>query len=308
MKYRNPHIPEGINVNDRHPLKELFVLAGGALLLLLVLSWLLGQFGGRLARLLPFEQEAVLAPVSLLRNDAGPELQAYLEQLGGRLSKEMALPQGMQVHLHLSGDDTFNAFATLGGNILLYRGLLEQLPHENALAMLLAHEMAHVEHRDPIVGIGQGAAIQVVLGLLFGDPNLAVLGSAGLYTQLHYTREMESEADREALGAVEGLYGHIAGAQDLFNVIHAQRDRSGSGEMPAIFSSHPLDRQRLEAISELARERGWSETGDTIPLPQAFGRWMNEAATRAEKAADAEGMLPGVPTSPSYPPAHPRPD
>ena len=56
MKYRNPQIPEGINVSDRHPLKELLVLAGGALLLLVLLSWLLGQFGGRLARLLPSDE------------------------------------------------------------------------------------------------------------------------------------------------------------------------------------------------------------------------------------------------------------
>ena len=295
MKYRNPRIPEGINVSDRHPLKELLVLAGGALLLLVLLSWLLGQFGGRLARLLPFEHEAALAPVSVLRNDAGPELQAYLLQLGERLGTQMALPSDMQIHLRLNGDDTFNAFATLGGNILLYRGLLERLPHENALAMLLAHEMAHVEHRDPIVGVGQGAAIQLVLGLLVGDPNLAVLGSAGLYTQLHYTREMEREADTAALAAVQGIYGHIGGARDLFDVIHMQRERSGHEEMPAIFSSHPLDEQRLEAISALARERGWSETGEATPLPAAFRRWLSEAAARAAEAR----AMPGLATSPS---------
>lgn len=295
MKYRNPQIPEGINVSDRHPLKELLVLAGGALLLLVLLSWLLGQFGGRLARLLPFEHEAALAPVSLLSDDAGPELHAYLAQLGGRLGRQMAMPGDMTVHLHVGGGDTFNAFATLGGNILLYRGLLEALPHENALAMLLAHEMAHVEHRDPITGIGQGAAIRLALSLLIGDPNLAVMGSAGLYTQLHYTREMEREADAAALEAVNRLYGHIAGARDLFEVIHARRHRSGHDELPAIFSSHPLDAQRLEAISTLARERGWSETGEVTPLPAAFQDWLGEAAARAAGA----GAKPGLLTSPS---------
>ncbi|MGB5568464.1 MAG: M48 family metalloprotease, partial [Sedimenticolaceae bacterium] len=141
MKYRNPPIPEGINVSDRHPLRELLSLAGGALVLLVLLSWLMGQFGGRLARLLPFEHEVALAPVSMLRSDAGPELQAYLERLSTRVSEQLDLPSGMQIHLNLDGGDTFNAFATLGGNIVLYRGLLECLPHENALVMLLAHEM-----------------------------------------------------------------------------------------------------------------------------------------------------------------------
>jgi len=281
MKYRNPRIPEGINVSDRHPLRELLTLAGGALVLLVLLSWLMGQFGGRLARLLPFEHEVALAPVSMLRSDAGPELQAYLERLSTRVSGQLDLPSGMQIHLNLDGGDTFNAFATLGGNIVLYRGLLEHLTHENALVMLLAHEMAHVRHRDPIVGIGQGVAIQALIGLLIGDPSLAVLGSAGLYTQLHYTREMEREADTAALAAVQGVYGHIHGAEDLFRVIQARRENSGGGEMPAILNSHPLDRQRLAAIADLARARGWSGAGQTTPLPRGFDAWMKDAAGRA---------------------------
>ena len=71
--------------------------------------------------------------------------------------------------------------------------------------------------------------------------------------------------------------------------------------MPAIFSSHPLDEQRLEAISELARERGWPETGETTPLPAAFGRWMSEAAARAAKAKEDDALRPGLPISPASP-------
>jgi Zn-dependent protease with chaperone function len=274
MKYRNPHIAEGINVSDRHPLKEFFILAGGALLLVVLLSWLLGQFGGRLARLLPFEYEQSLAPVSLLDSEASPELQAYLDDLAARLGTAMALPDGRPVHLHFSRGETFNAFATLGGHVVLYRGLLEQLPHENALAMLLAHEMAHIEHRDPIVAIGQGAAISVVVGLLFGNPDLSVLGNAGLYTQLHYSRGMERSADATALAAVQHLYGHIRGAEDLFRLMQSERGKTAGSEQPAIFSSHPLDRQRLAAIAETAREKGWSLSGQITPLPAAFADWM----------------------------------
>ena len=282
MKYRNPQIPEGINVSGRHPLRELLILAGGALLLIVVLSWLFGQFGGRLARLLPFEREAALAPESLLVSDAGPELQAYLDQLGGRVAAQMDLPDGMQVKLHFSGEDTFNAFATLGGNILLYRGLVAQLPHENALVMLLAHEMTHVRQRDPIVGLGRGVGIQLVVTLLLGNPSLEVLGNAGIYTQLHFGREMERTADAAALAAVHRLYGHVAGAEDLFEVMHVAREITGTDELPAIFSSHPLDRQRLQAIADAVRARGWLDTGATTPLPGEFSAWMQESAARAE--------------------------
>lgn len=274
MRYRNPRIPEGINTSDRHPLREFLLLAGGALLLVVVLGWLLGLFGGELARRLPFEYEAALVPDAMLDSDATPALQGYLDDIAARVSTQMGLPDDIQVRLHFSGGDTFNAFATLGGNVLLYRGLVERLPHENALTMLIAHEIAHVAHRDPIVGIGRGAAIQLVSGLLFGDPNLAVLGNAGIYTQLHFSREMERDADAAALEVVSAIYGHVAGAGDLFTVIRREREAIGSGEPLAIFSSHPLDRQRLQAIDALARERAWSTEGAITPLPEAFADWM----------------------------------
>ena len=289
MKYRNPQIPEGINVTKRHPLKELFVLLGGALLLIVVLSWVVAQFGGELARLVPFEYEQALAPDALLDSDAGSELDTYLAQLSERLQKQMAIPDEIAIKVHFSGDGAFNAFATLGGNVLLYRGLVEQLPHENALAMLLAHEIAHIVHRDPIVGVGRGVGIQLVLSTMLGNPDLSVLGNAGLYTQLYFNRDMERAADAAALGAVHGLYGHVAGAKELFEVIKAERDRVGDGELPAMFSSHPLDQERLDAIAQLAEENAWSRSGTTTPLPASFVDWMKAATPQAEKDESVSG-------------------
>ena len=256
-----------------------------AVLRIVAAGWLLGQVGGSLARLLPFEKEMALVPQRLLVSDAGPELQAYLDRLTVRLVQHLDLPDGMQVRVHFSGGDTFNAFATLGGNIVLFRGLTERLPHENALAMLLAHEIAHVLHRDPIVGIGRSAAIQLVVGLLSGSPDLRVLGSAGVYTQLRFSRGMERLADAAALAAVHRQYGHVGGADALFEVLHSERERSGD-EMPAFFSSHPLDRDRLQAITDTAHRQGWRDHGQTTPLPAAFGAWMQDASDRAVKHRD----------------------
>lgn len=277
MKYRNPTIKEGINVSKRHPLKEFLLLTGGALLLILAGSWLIGQFGGSLFRLIPFEKEASLVPVTALDSDAGLELQAYLDQLGARITGAMELPEGMRVKVHFNSTDTFNAFATLGGNVLLFKGLLEDLPHENALTMLLAHEVAHVLHRDPIVSIGRGVAIQTLIGLFFGDVNLGALGNAGIYTQLHYGRAMERKADAAALAVLQRLYGHISGSQALFEIIQEERRTTSGIQIPAVFSSHPLDAERLQAIDRTARVRGWSDQGRITPLPDDFGAWLRTA-------------------------------
>lgn len=278
MKYSNPQIPEGINVSDRHPLKELAILLGGAVLLIVVLSWILAEFGGRLARLVPFEQELSMAPEALLSSDAPPPLQDYLDGLAKRITAQLDMPPEMAVKLHLSGGDTVNAFATLGGNVLLFRGLLEKLPNENALVMLLAHEIAHVQHRDPIAGVGQAAAVQTLLSLLIGNSDLSIFGSAGLHTQLRFSRDMERDADTAALRTVYGMYGHLAGANDLFSAIQEERKRTGNGEPPAFFNSHPLDQERLDAIAATARANGWPVDGEITPLPAQFAEWLRQAA------------------------------
>lgn len=149
MKHNNPQLPEGINTSGRHPRKEFALLAAGALLLLVFPAWLFGEFGGRLARLVPFESGVRLVPDGMLGSVAGAELQQYIDGLAARIATEIQLSDEMVVKVHVSGAETFNAFANLGGNVLLYRRLLEKLPHENALAVLIALETAHVLHRDP---------------------------------------------------------------------------------------------------------------------------------------------------------------
>ena len=68
--------------------------------------------------------------------------------------------------MHYDDDADVNAFATLGGHIVVYPGLLEAVPDENALAMVLAHEIAHVRHRHPIVGLSRSAADATALETL----------------------------------------------------------------------------------------------------------------------------------------------
>lgn len=146
-----------------------------------------------LASLVPFEQElkvSALYPESDDEPQTRPELQSYLDDLVKRLQPAMDLPEGMTITLHYQSEDVENAFATIGGNILLYKGLLKALPNENSLAMLIAHEMAHVKFRHPIKAASQSIAVSTGIKLLMGYSNVDLLGNAGLYTQLHFSRSM----------------------------------------------------------------------------------------------------------------------
>lgn len=278
MKYRNPTIPEGINTSKIHPLREFFVLSVGALLLIGLIALTLGYFGGQISRwMISVETERKWSESLLEELDVAEspqQLQDYLYKLGNRVETVMALPDGMHVNLIYRDEKTVNAFATLGGTILLYRGLLEKIPHENALVMLIAHEVSHIKKRDPIVSIGNAIGIQTAVSLLLSGSDISALQNVGVFTQFAFSRDMERDADRAALKALVDIYGHASGAGDLFRVIQSERREGGDSEPPAFLSTHPLDKSRIESIELIAREQGWQTDQPLSMLPEEFSEWL----------------------------------
>ena len=211
---------------------------------------------------------------------AHPQMTAYLNDLAARVSQHMDLPDGMQVSVHYNKQPVFNAFATVGGNLMFYKGLLEDMPDENTLAMVMAHEIAHVQHRDPVASLGGGVASTLALLALTGSTgsNMAgsVLSSAGSITSMRFTRGMESSADESALSALHAMYGHLNGAQALFDMFsNARGAQGGSANMlEGFLSTHPLDQERANQVRERAVAEGWTLQGGLTPLPEGFRGWL----------------------------------
>ena len=274
MEYLNPQPPEGINTSPDHsPVRDLLWLSAGALVLVLTLAAVLVLAGGWLARQVPFAMEKQLA--ARFADDApirSPQLKAYLEGLKNRLLAHSDLPAGMDITLHYVDDDTVNAFATLGGHMVLFRGLLERVPDENTLAMVLAHEIAHVKHRDPLVALSRGLLISTALASLVGKTP-APLDKAALLTILSYGRGMELAADAAAAQALAGTYGHLGGSQSLFRLFQ-QLQGHRRADWQAFLQTHPLNRQRIEQLQALSAANNWPLTGPLTPLPAGFHDWL----------------------------------
>lgn len=266
--YSNPEIPEGINTSPSHPVLTFIKLFSAIIIILAGSAWLLGKSGDYLASLVSFKYETDLADLydAPAANDS--DIQLYLENLTAHISDAMDLPEGMEIHVHYVNEDIENAFATIGGNIFLYKGLLEKLPNENAISMVIAHEIAHIKHRDPIRSLGQNVAISSGLALLLGKSDVNLLGSTGLYTQLKFSRDMESSSDVEGLRALVKVYGHANGATDLFKVL-SSLSKTMLKE-PTFFVTHPLGKNRIKKIENIAKQNNWSLDMPTKPLPPHF--------------------------------------
>lgn len=276
MRFENRTLDENVNYSIEHPLKEFAWLVGGVLGGVLILTLLAGFFVGELAARLPYRYEQALADAvaAKLGGDQSDHNTAAIEQelnqLAARIAAHMPLPDGMQVRVHYQDTPEVNAFATLGANIVIYRGLLTRLPDENALAMVLAHEMAHAKLRHPARSLGRGVAVGIILSALDSSMgrNTArdALGTTGGLSLLKFSRDQERDADAAALSAIAALYQHVGGAQDVFRLLAAAS--TGSEAMRVtMLSTHPLSQDRIDTIVALARDRGWPVDGPRTPLP-----------------------------------------
>ena len=302
-EYSNPQIPEGINVSPQHPLKDFFLMLSGISIALVVVVMLLSIFAQQLVRFIPFEVEQSLttnlgqwqlelpntdspdshspdeqASATTLTNDEtslaqsdtekqayATRVEAYLQQLANHLLQNSA--DSLPVKLHYIDIDMVNAFATLGGHIFITRGLLAIMPDENALAMVLAHEIAHVQHRDPIMALGRGLTVGLALMSITGNGDGALaqqlLGEVNLLVGLRFSRDAEMAADAAALESLLQHYGHVASADQLFRYLSQHQ----GDELLEWFSTHPLHDQRIAKIDQFAADHPVART-QTTPLPE----------------------------------------
>ena len=275
MEYSNPEIPEGINYSKTHPLKEFALLTGGVFGVLFVVVLVLGYFADHFAQHIPFAVEKEFHIMVPAHNDATKPLQDYLDTLTRRIVAAEDLPPGMDITVHYVDSDVINAYATLGGHIVLYRGLLEKLQHENALAMVIAHEIAHVKYRHVIRSMGSGLVIGVALSMVSTTLGNTVVSGAindtGQIGMLKFSRSYEQQADDAGLDALRKMYGHLGGAEDLFIAIKAEKK---SGFLPQFLRTHPDIDNRIKHIKQLRQQSEQHQPGLT-PLPEEFMAWLH---------------------------------
>ncbi|MDR1249942.1 MAG: M48 family metalloprotease [Treponema sp.] len=75
-----------------------------------------------------------------------PEATRYLNEICATLTINSPMPDIYNgYHVMILDSLELNAFATAGGHIFITRGLLETLQTEDALAAVIAHEIAHIQ-------------------------------------------------------------------------------------------------------------------------------------------------------------------
>ena len=156
--------------------------------------------------------------------------------------------------------ETLNAFATPGGYIYVYTGLIKFLDDEDHLAGVLAHEIAHADKRHSVRQLQRDYGIALLLSVALGNNPGAlkqIAGQlAGTLAGLRFSRDAETEADNTSVQYLAGTkYYACDGAAGFFVKLNSQAQ---SNNPPEFLSTHPNPENRVENIEQQARERGCS--------------------------------------------------
>jgi predicted Zn-dependent protease len=274
MKYSNPKIPEGINSTDENPVKEFALLASGIIVVVVVLIFMLSALLDWGSKFLPFSYEQQVATpivneyLSEFPNESNTVV-LYLQKLVDNITPLMTLDDDMTIRVHYVNQDTINGMATLGGNIFIFRGLLEKLPNENALVMLLAHEIAHVKLRHPVKALSKGVLISLMLAIVSGQSNSDMSGLLSGTSQLAFlgfSRTQEQAADAQATLLNQRYYQHTQGAIELFDVLLAESEAASMTSL-ALFNSHPDIGARIDTVIKTSQANQWQQSGILIEIP-----------------------------------------
>ena len=284
-EYSNPTIPEGINTSERHPLRSFFVQSAQALAAFIALSLVLAVAVSLLAPYLPFSWEQRMAQSLVKAFPANPESEAEkaLGEVAAKVMARMDLPKGMDIQVRYSDSGTVNAVAMPGGLVVVFRGLLEELESEDEVAALLAHEIAHVQHRDVARGMMRAAGMALLFSVVEPmAPVVSLMQKVGAQT---FSRTQETAADLAAAEALTRLYGHAGGAVRLFERI---RDLvlDDEDEPPELMASHPNFENRIASVRErCAALPACAAEGALKPLPAALAAALTAERAKAKEKA-----------------------
>lgn len=241
---------ESSNVSKGSPLVELVQLVVGGLVVLTLLVFLGGLAADALAARISPEREralfgAVVGAIEIERAEDRERLERVMASLG---------PAEPRPVLGVTESDELNALALPGGAIVVTRGLLDQVD-DAELAFVLAHELAHLEHRDNLRAIGRGLILTVALSLVGVDAGSPLdAGELAGRVALHrFGRGRERAADA---AAVRRLLDRGLDATASVRLLERLAEREGRGDRAlAWLATHPLGQKRIDEARQLLGSR-----------------------------------------------------
>ncbi|MDF1731053.1 MAG: M48 family metallopeptidase [Minwuia sp.] len=196
--------------------------------------------------------EAVAALTSVIpelsKRCVDPDGLAVIERLVENLGEGIELDAPLRVRVVPHG--LVNAMAFPGGQVFVFKGLIDEARSGAEIAGVLAHEIGHVHHRHGMKRLIRDGAIDAVTSVFSPGTTSSISGSlASQIASRSYGRDAEREADSFAVERLNSLGYSAEGIVDFFE--RAQARQAGKQRSPTLvrfLQSHPGPEDRIVAI------------------------------------------------------------
>lgn len=174
----------------------------------------------------------------------------------------------------IADDQTLNAFATPGGYIYIYAGLIEFLEVEDHLVGVLGHEIAHAERRHSVKQLEKQYGLSLLLSIVAGEEAsqlTQIAGQiAGTLAGLAFSRDAETEADEFAVKYTSDSPYACNGVAGFFQKLEDEN----APRPPEFLSTHPNPDTRVQDINDVADEIGCDKTDNPQANYTQFKEWV----------------------------------
>lgn len=184
---------------------------------------------------------------------------AALAQIVSRIGD--AASPSVALNVRVLDDARIDTVALPGGNIMIFRGLINAVQSPEELAGVLAHDTGHVVNRDAAARLVEAYPRAYLVALTTGDigGGTALSTVTDTFATSRNAPESETRADKEAVRLLNTAGISAKPLAGLF-------DRLTSSPMAA-FPSHPISTNRAATL------RAASEPSATVPILSAE-QWL----------------------------------
>jgi beta-barrel assembly-enhancing protease len=133
-----------------------------------------------------------------------------------------------------------------GGNIIIFRGLLQEAKSPDELAGVLGHEIGHVRNRD----VMQSMLRQLGLSVVLGGANSNATGYLNTVVSMTYSRDAEAKADGYSMKLMKAAQVSPEDTSAFFARLAETEKAMGKEAKAALgyLSSHPMSASREKAF------------------------------------------------------------
>lgn len=152
------------------------------------------------------------------------------------------------IKVHVVNNKEINAFAMPGRHLVVHTGLIDFADHQEEIAGVIAHEVAHIESGHVVKKLGKEIGLSILMNLTLGDIGGEVVRNAlSTLTSTAYDRSLEKEAD---LKAVDYMLKAKMDPAYLATFLKKLDKESQTPEVLQWVSTHPDSKERVRYINE----------------------------------------------------------